>query len=565
MSSPDHILPAYSVFSLTEFLHSFPNDHPLQIALRTYALSLSLSLGPSLVSFFVSAKARAGNAARLAYVLKRELGLTGFACAMAVGVGGGAALRRLWDMLPAGDDVEDENALQKIRISVKESLQMWLRSFQGTQRTFLSNALSSFLAISLLHSRTRDRLPVPRSKAHIVTPPVIEHASRPLLTLDLTLLLLVRALDSIVQTGIKRFVQTRDTVVDQQAKSKIERKMRWLRTNIDALIFWACSARVMWCFFYEPQRLPQSYNKWIMTLANIDPRILSALRAIRSGEWSYRSHHSAHPDLVSSLSKDLGYPSAWGDTSLLPAYGGKQADAAWKALGVPGRQGIGGIPCELVHGGVTGGSCTANAGIRGAQAFAEALALYLPVHILPVLLARPRTLLQLPRLVGTLAGVLRSASFLSTFVASIWLAVCCTRTLVLARLFPWVSHDVWDGPHGCTLAGSLVCGASIWLEHGRRRGEMALYVLPRAIRACLPEWLVRSGSKTVRYGERLTFVLSLATLLSAAVHRPDSLRGLSRWTVAFVMNGPNVGFWKRKPPAVLPPPTRPEPPAADPH
>lgn len=44
----------------------------------------------------------------------------------------------------------------------------------------------------------------------------------------------------------------------------------------------------------------------------------------------------------------------------------------------------------------------------------------------------------------------------------------------------------------------------------------------------------------------IAFVLSLSTLLTAAIHRPDSLRGLSRWTIAFVMRGPNAGFWKRR-------------------
>jgi hypothetical protein len=51
----------------------------------------------------------------------------------------------------------------------------------------------------------------------------------------------------------------------------------------------------------------------------------------------------------------------------------------WNALGVRGRGSVGGLPCEIVHGSVTGGSCTANFGIRGLHAFLEALALYVPV------------------------------------------------------------------------------------------------------------------------------------------------------------------------------------------
>lgn len=48
-------------------------------------------------------------------------------------------------------------------------------------------------------------------------------------------------------------------------------------------------------------------------------------------------------------------------------------------MGVRGRGSVGGLPCEIVHGSVTGGSCTANFGIRGLHAFLEALALYVPV------------------------------------------------------------------------------------------------------------------------------------------------------------------------------------------
>jgi hypothetical protein len=34
--------------------------------------------------------------------------------------------------------------------------------------------------------------------------------------------------------------------------------------------------------------------------------------------------------------------------------------------------------------------------------------------------------------------------------------------------------------------------------------------------------------------------------MTTAIHHPKALRGLSRWTLAFVTNGPNTGFWKRK-------------------
>lgn len=177
-------------------------------------------------------------------------------------------------------------------------------------------------------------------------------------------------------------------------------------------------------------------------------------------------------------------------------------------------------------------------------------------------MTRPQTLFRPHRFLQTLLAALRSATFLSAFVASYWFAVCFTRSLVLAKYLPFISHNFWDGPLGCMLAGSLLCGSSIWIENGKRRGEMALYVMPKALRACLPDNWVKVGSRRARIVERsacrlahllisntinrVIIIFSISSLLTAAVHRPESLRGLSRWTLSFIMNGPNAGFWKRK-------------------
>ena len=84
-------------------------------------------------------------------------------------------------------------------------------------------------------------------------------------TLDLTLLVLVRAVDALVQGLV--FRRTGD-------EKKQERKRRLaIASKLDALVFWASSAgsasplffvheppfmdlncRIMWCFFYEPKR-----------------------------------------------------------------------------------------------------------------------------------------------------------------------------------------------------------------------------------------------------------------------------------------------------------------------
>lgn len=117
-----------------------------------------------------------------------------------------------------------------------------------------------------------------------------------------------------------------------------------------------------------------------MSLANVDPRILLILRAFRVGDISYIKGISNPPELVTTFAQDLGFPKSWGDISLLPAYGGAAATNVWKALGVS-RDGLGGLPCEIVHGGISS-NCTANSGLRGIDAFSRALAIYVPVSLM---------------------------------------------------------------------------------------------------------------------------------------------------------------------------------------
>lgn len=310
----------------------------------------------------------------------------------------------------------------------------------------------------------------------------------------------------------------------------------------------------------------------------MDERLLEALRGLRKGTWGYGNPESH--TLLTTMAKDLGYPPSWGDTLQLPAYGGKDANATWKALGVPGRNDTGGLPCEIVHGGVgrsivsggVGGSCTANSLTRGGLGFLEALAIYTPVcsahtlslsfihkgflqvHFLPTLLTRPRELLSTAVLKKLVLSLLRSSLFLSAFISSIWSAVCFTRTWGIARLLPRLSHNFIDGPFGCIMAGCLACGGSIWIEQGRRRGEIALYVLPRALRTLLNESWLKSGTRNVMALERcvqtgrptslcltvpsrLAFAFSLASIITATRHYPETLRGLSRWTAMFILKG----------------------------
>lgn len=537
---------------------TFEVDHPARVALRAYGLTLALSLGPALVPFFTRSLARSRTPGHgrhkldlgaLVRLVGRKLRYDGFAFAMTTAVAGGPCLREIWQrmvQLQHSSNTKEENGHSSSpRLDLHGRLSTFIRAIDTHPRQVLfgTNAVAALIGFTLFRAG-KNKTSSRRSLGNA-------GAGSP--TLDLTLLLVVRAIDALLQTLIRSAIipaskfedgngQSKGLALVVVEKSRAERYREKLSVNIDAITFWICGSRIMWCWFYQPERLPQTYVKWISALANVDERFLQALRHIRTGEWSYLTGSPKYSHVLEECSVDLGFPATWGNPGVLPAYGGKAASDLWKQLGVTGRSNVGGIPCDLVHGRVgkrwgLEGSCQANILLRTAKAFIQALAIYVPVHFIPILLTRPKALLSLRRVLHTIAGVLRSTSFLTSFVTLNWYTVCLVRTVVLARLFPSISHQFWDGPQGGVLAGCLASGASIWLEHGKRRAEMALYVLPKASRTFLPANINGKWARVGEVAECTAFVLSLSALLQIAATKPESVRGLARWASGYVLRG----------------------------
>jgi hypothetical protein len=234
--------------------------HPLQITLRTYALSLSLSLGPSLIPFISSCNRTSFPA--LKHVLRREFGLDGFAFAITVCVGGGAAIRKLWHNLEQARTISPMSA----RAARRQCTYLQTLKLTSYQRTFLANIFSSSLGVLLLQAgyRRSRRLKGGRNSSNfgMPHPQASTGTNRALSTLDLTLLLLVRAMDAVLQAFIHKTSQpeqlergsdksghilftepssTRGKL--SKANAKPDKLVRDLISRIDAFVFWACSAR----------------------------------------------------------------------------------------------------------------------------------------------------------------------------------------------------------------------------------------------------------------------------------------------------------------------------------
>jgi len=269
---------------------ALPADHPTKISTRTYGLALLLSLGPTLLPFItrVVILAKAGKGvdrvrlgkvvAGLGRLLRRELGPFGFAFAITTAVAGGSLLRNVFEnpeiplvlSLPTGG--EDGGGLNSTFENVKSVLRRHWATLSGVQQTFLSNAIASAVAIILLQRSTVSgrssgvpdfplTLPIddiPRRKG--ISP-----------TLNLTLVLFVRALDSLVHGGLQdrllqklkgkgREVTPGSTGVEEATSRDSPYAKDWINkwtSNLDSLVFCVCSAR---CVIRPLHTVPHAHS-----------------------------------------------------------------------------------------------------------------------------------------------------------------------------------------------------------------------------------------------------------------------------------------------------------------
>ncbi|POW09637.1 hypothetical protein PSTT_06657 [Puccinia striiformis] len=393
--------------------------------------------------------------------------------------------------------------------------------------TFSAASLSSLLAIKILQSKHTNALMAQDPLHPTMTPyPTLSERSQPSMkhpsstqlsrvqrqspTLDFTLFFTVRALDTLCRSLFAHFSPV---------------WLDFLRGCSDTILFQLCCWRIMWCWFYTPWRLPMSYVKWITTLAEMDPRLLSSSDSQKTINQIL--------DLGRSIATHMGRPPADGDPQFIDK-----------------------LSCGIVHGTLGNSeSCTVNVLRRLFRAWKTSLGIYLPVFTVPVLLFQRKKMIEAP--VGTLVRILlnssRSAGFLSSFVGLTWAGVCMGRSTGMQRLLNGIQG--WKGLEQVTATdldgkvapqlGSMLAGLSILVENKKRRGEMALYVATRALCATvdeiLPRWLRRRiiANRWVSiWVERICFSVSFGIITCAIVHHPDYVRGIVQGILKYAI-GPD--------------------------
>uniref|UniRef100_A0A1D1YFF2 Transmembrane protein 135 n=2 Tax=Anthurium amnicola TaxID=1678845 RepID=A0A1D1YFF2_9ARAE len=259
----------------------------------------------------------------------------------------------------------------------------------------------------------------------------------------------------------------------------------------------------MYAFVMRPESLPRSYQDFILKTGPVAELAYKAVRDnCRGGAVDVASLSSYLSDKKgSSYIKLEEYPSI--------------------------------IPCSIIH---PARSCLDQNASAASGTFRKTFPLYFSLTFVPFVVLHLNKFLENPSRTfwNAIKGAVRSTSFLSAFVVIFQAVICIHRKVATKdhKLLYW-------------LAGGIA-GLSVLSEKKARRGELGLYVLPRAADSLWYILVNRHLLPDVKDAEVPLFCLCMGGIMYYLEHEPDTmapfLRGLIRRFLASRISSPSPPF-----------------------
>uniref|UniRef100_A0A7N0TBP9 Transmembrane protein 135 N-terminal domain-containing protein n=2 Tax=Kalanchoe fedtschenkoi TaxID=63787 RepID=A0A7N0TBP9_KALFE len=268
----------------------------------------------------------------------------------------------------------------------------------------------------------------------------------------------------------------------------------------DSLLFSIACAQVMYAFVMRPESLPKSYQNFIQKTGPVAAPVYKAVR-----------------DCARGLPIDVAQLSVYLST--------KKGFQNIKLEEFPSI-----IPCSIIHPDTS--SCVVNNAKAASATFRKTFPLYFSLTFVPFVVLHLQKFMDAPAHIcwNALKNAVRSTTFLSAFVG-IFQAVICLHRKVFSK-----DHKLvfW-------IAGGIAA-LSVLLEKKARRGELALYVMPRAADSMWYILVNRHLLPDVKNAEVALFCLCMGGIMYYLEHEPDTmapfLRGLIRRFLASRISNP---------------------------
>ncbi|TFY76234.1 hypothetical protein EWM64_g7778 [Hericium alpestre] len=300
----------------------------------------------------------------------------------------------------------------------------------------------------------------------------------------------------------------------------------------DVIVFSLMCGQILYGFLLRPDTLPRSYVTWINKAGKIPVEGVNMNRdLVRTGQFKLS-------DVANLLERDDIAP---GNATELLMH---QALASAPQPIWPSRYG----PCAAVH--PAEDSCLAVPPLRFLSVFKWMVPVYGALHLIPMLLFKRKDFAKEPArmLLRALLGTSRSSAFLATFVV-IYQSFFCFK-LYLYKLLKalresssfvkppqWLINFLISKPS--FWMGGLLSGLSLFVEAKRRRGELAMYVLPKGLESA---WIMARGKglvfRTGEFGEAMLTAIGMGMVMSTYQNDPQHLSGFIR-RILYQFIGPN--------------------------
>ncbi|PRQ59716.1 putative transmembrane protein [Rosa chinensis] len=267
----------------------------------------------------------------------------------------------------------------------------------------------------------------------------------------------------------------------------------------DSLLFSIACAQVMYAFVMRPESLPKSYHEFIQKTGPVAQPVYKAVRECCRG---YRV-----------------------DIASLADYLAEKGRSDIKLEEFPSI-----LPCSVIHPHTN--SCLVHNATATSATFRKTFPLYFSLTFVPFVVLRLQKFLAAPARTFMFAvkDSVRSTAFLSAFVGIFQGVICLHRKVASKdnKLVYWI-------------AGGL-SALSVLLEKKARRGELALYVLPRAGDSLWYILVNRHLLPDIKNAEVFLFCLCMGGIMYYLEHEPGTmapfLRGLIRRFLASRISNP---------------------------
>ena len=292
-----------------------------------------------------------------------------------------------------------------------------------------------------------------------------------------------------------------ETSADGHAKSLRGALESFVGAHGDVLMFALSSAQVMYAYVMRPETLDPGFWNFIVRAGPIDKETLGAVRAQCNGSPVDLRHLAQY----AVPGKD---PKAWTTGERLPC-----------------------VPCAVMHRDTGCVLCASHAVAASAATFRKCFPFYLSIHLVPFCVLNAAKALRNP--VGTVTtatgATIRSTTFISAFVGSYMASICGLRWLRGGK-----EH------RAAYYAAGIVAGSMLFIEKKSRRGELALYLLPRAADSLVATMAVKRLVPNVPHADLLLFALVSGGLMHYFENEPETLAGFLRSGIARFTRRPNA-------------------------